>query len=120
MAAYLGLGAVGLPVFSGSPERGIGLAYMMGPTGGYLIGYLVSTLVVGRLAAGRGLLGRGLAMLAGLATVYLFGLPWLALFVPASGVIAAGFAPFIIGDLLKIALATALVTGVTRLKGGAA
>lgn len=117
MAAYLGAGAIGLPVFSGSPERGIGLAYMAGPTGGYLAGYLLATLVAGRLAEGRGLAGRLLAMLAGLAVVYAFGLIWLALFVPASGLIAAGFAPFILGDLVKIALAATLATGLGRLKG---
>lgn len=120
MAAYLAAGAVGLPVFSGSPARGIGLAYMAGPTGGYLIGYLLSTLVIGRLAHGRGPAGLVLAMLTGLAVVYAFGLAWLTLFVPASGLIAAGFAPFILGDLIKIALAVALITGLSRMKGHAA
>lgn len=117
MAVYLGAGAMGLSVFSGSPERGIGLAYMAGPTGGYLAGYLLATFVAGRLAEGRGLAGRLLAMLTGLAVVYAFGLIWLALFVPASGLIAAGFAPFILGDLIKIALAATLATGLGRLKG---
>ncbi|AJY45902.1 biotin transporter BioY [Martelella endophytica] len=116
MATYLGAGAIGLPVFSGSPERGLGLAYMAGPTGGYLLGYLLSTLVIGRLGAGRGLMGRTLAMLAGLAVVYAFGLMWLAHFVPASSLIAAGLAPFIVGDLLKIALASGLITALVSLK----
>ncbi|OCW59544.1 biotin transporter BioY [Hoeflea olei] len=120
MATYLAAGAAGLPVFSGSPERGIGLAYMAGPTGGYLLGYLLSTLVIGRLAAGRGLIGQGLAMLAGLGVIYAFGLMWLANFVPASGLIAAGFVPFILGDLIKIALAATVVTSLRRLKGPAA
>ncbi|MGV0818518.1 biotin transporter BioY [Martelella sp. AMO21009] len=120
MAAYLAAGAVGLPVFSGSPARGIGLAYMAGPTGGYLIGYLLSPLVIGRLAEGNGPMRLALAMLSGLAVVYAFGLAWLALFVPASGLITAGFAPFILGDLIKIALAVALITGLGRLKGRAA
>lgn len=119
MTTYLGAGAIGLPVFSGSPERGVGLAYMAGPTGGYLLGYLLSTLVVGRLAAKRGVTRQALAMLAGLAVVYGFGVTWLALFAPPSGLIAAGFAPFILGDLVKIALALALVTGLSRLTGRA-
>lgn len=117
MTAYLVAGAAGLPVFSGSPERGIGLAYMAGPTGGYLAGYLASTVVIGMLAQGRGLLARVLAMLAGLAVVYVFGLLWLTLFVPVSGLLAAGLAPFVLGDLVKIVLAAALVTGTARLKG---
>lgn len=119
MATYLAAGAAGLPVFSGTPERGIGLAYMVGPTGGYLLGYLLAVGVIGWLAQGRGMAGQALAMLAGLAVVYAVGLPWLAGFVPASGLLAAGFAPFILGDLVKIALACGLMTALRRLKGRA-
>ncbi|AMY69597.1 biotin transporter BioY [Frigidibacter mobilis] len=116
MAAYLGAGAMGLPVFSGTPERGIGLAYMAGPTGGYLAGYLLAAGLIGWLAAGRGWIGRALAMLAGLAVVYAAGLAWLAAFVPAPKLLAAGLTPFLLGDLVKIALAATLLTGLNRLK----
>lgn len=102
--AYLAAGAAGLPVFSGSPERGIGLAYMAGPTGGYLLGFLIASGLTGALARGRGTVGRVLAMLAGLGATYATGLPWLSLFVPLDRVIALGFAPFILGDLINIAL----------------
>ncbi|MBS1165355.1 MAG: hypothetical protein H6R00_1380 [Proteobacteria bacterium] len=122
--AYLAAGAAGLPVFSGSPERGIGLAYMAGPTGGYLAGYLVATWMVGTLAAGRGIVGRLLAMLAGLVPVYALGLAWLAVYVPADKLIALGIAPFILGDIVKVALVAAGCTAVpatlARLKGPAA
>ncbi|WP_212526135.1 biotin transporter BioY [Actibacterium sp. MT2.3-13A] len=116
MVAYLGAGAMGLPVFSGSPERGIGLAYMAGPTGGYLLGFLVASGLIGWLAAGRGWIGRALAMLAGLAVVYAAGLAWLAAFVPATKLLAAGLTPFLLGDLVKVALAATLVSGVFRLR----
>lgn len=102
--AYLAVGAAGLPVFSGSPERGIGIAYMMGPTGGYLLGYLVASWVTGALALGRGTAGRVMAMLAGLVIIYAVGLPWLGIYVPADQIVALGFTPFILGDLLKIAV----------------
>lgn len=102
--AYLAAGAAGLPVFSGSPERGIGLAYLAGPTGGYLAGYLLASGVVGWLAAGKGLLGRFTAMLVGLALIYGLGVAWLALYVPAGQLLAVGVAPFLFGDLVKIAL----------------
>lgn len=102
--AYLAAGAVGLPVFSGTPERGIGLAYMVGPTGGYLLGFLTASALTGWMALGRGILGRGIAMLAGLAVVYACGLAWLAQFAPADKLIAAGLAPFLLGDLVKIAI----------------
>lgn len=117
MVSYLAAGAAGLPVFSGTPERGIGIAYMVGPTGGYLIGFLIASGVIGWLARGRGAIGQGLAMLCGLAIVYAFGLAWLAQFVPAPKLIAAGFAPFILGDLIKIALVCTLLVGVRHLKG---
>ncbi|MCF4126863.1 biotin transporter BioY [Methylobacterium sp. SyP6R] len=107
MLGYLAAGAAGLPVFSGTPERGLGLAYMAGPTGGYLAGYLVAAGLVGALAAGRGLLGRVAAMLAGLAAIDAFGLAWLALFVPADRLVALGLAPFLLGDLVKIGLVAA-------------
>lgn len=101
---YLAVGAAGLPVFSDSPERGIGFAYMMGPTGGYLLGYLAASFVTGALAEGRKTLGRTVAMLAGLAVTYAVGLPWLGLFVPAKDILALGFTPFILGDLINIAM----------------
>lgn len=119
MAAYLAAGALGMPVFSGAPERGIGLAYMVGPTGGYLAGYLLGAGLTGWLAQGRGLIGRFGAMLAGLAVTYALGLAWLTSFVPASKLLAAGFTPFILGDLVKLALASGLITALTRLKARA-
>ncbi|EIE50294.1 biotin biosynthesis protein BioY [Salipiger aestuarii] len=119
MATYLAAGALGMPVFSGAPERGIGLAYMAGPTGGYLAGYLLGAGLTGWLAQGRGLIGRFLAMLAGLAVVYALGLAWLATFLPASGLLAAGFTPFILGDLVKLALASGLISGLALLRARA-
>ena len=91
-------------MFSGTPERGIGLAYMVGPTGGYLLGYFLACPLVGNLAAGRGTLGRVGAMLAGLVPIYGFGMAWLFVFVPYYEVVALGFMPFILGDLVKIAI----------------
>ncbi|KMO11801.1 biotin transporter BioY [Methylobacterium platani] len=111
---YLAAGAAGLPVFSGTPERGIGLAYMAGPTGGYLAGYLVAAGLVGTLAAGRGLLGRVAAMLAGLTAVYALGLAWLALSVPAENLVALGLAPFLLGDLVKVGLVAAGAAALPR------
>lgn len=105
--AYLAAGAAGLPVFSGSPERGIGLAYMVGPTGGYLAGYLVASWLVGVLAAGKGTLGRIGAMLAGMVPIYGLGMAWLAFYVPAGNLFAAGVLPFLLGDLLKIVVVAA-------------
>lgn len=103
-AGYLVAGALGFPVFSGSPARGIGLAYMAGPTGGYLIGFLIASWAVGVLAEGRRWLGQAGAMLLGLAIVYACGMAWLAFFVPGSQLFTLGVAPFLLGDLAKIGL----------------
>jgi biotin transport system substrate-specific component len=102
--AYLAAGATGFPVFAGTPERGIGLAYMAGPTGGYLAGYLAACWITGVLARGRGILGQIGAMLAGLVATYAGGLAWLLLFVPAKQVIPLGFTPFILGDLINVGM----------------
>lgn len=107
VAAYILAGATGLPVFSGSPERGIGLAYIVGPTGGYLAGYLVAAFLTGWLVQGRGMPGRVGAMAAGMAVVYVAGAAWLALYVPADKVVALGVVPFLLGDVVKIAVVAA-------------
>lgn len=119
--AYLSAGAMGLPVFSGSPERGIGFSYMVGPTGGYLLGYLIASWLVGVMAAGKGTSGRLVAMLAGMVPIYAIGLVWLALYVPAGQLLAVGALPFLLGDLAKIAVVAmtcaALPAAVARLRG---
>ncbi len=105
--AYLSAGAAGLPVFSGSPERGIGIAYMMGPTGGYLAGFLVASWLTGWLSQSGTLLRRTVAMMAGLVVIYVFGMAWLLAFLPAEKIFSIGVAPFILGDLVKIGIVAA-------------
>lgn len=111
MAAYLAEGAAGLPVFAGTPAHGIGLAYMAGPTGGYLLGLLLAAGLAGwagqRFAARPALLG--LLMLGALALNYAPGVAWLATFVGWHRAVTLGAAPFLLADLVKAALATALV-----------
>src|SRR5512133_2679495 len=109
LLVYLAEGAIGLPVFAGG---GVGLARLAGPTGGFLVGLVVAAYLVGALAE-RGWVRRPattiLAMLLGNVVIYAFGLAWLARFLGAGQVLAAGLLPFIPGDLLKLALAAALL-----------
>lgn len=118
---YLAEGAAGLPVFAGTPEKGIGLAYMMGPTGGYLLGYLPAAAVCGWLAErgwDRNVALTALAMLAGTVMIYLPGLLWLGAVVGwDKPVLAWGLTPFLLGDLLKLGLASAALPLVWRLVG---
>ena len=115
---YMAEGASGLPVFQGTPEKGIGMIYMMGPTGGYLAGFVVMAAIVG-WAADQGwdrnplkLFG---AMLAAEAVMMAMGFAWLATLVGADKAWQFGVVPFILGDLIKVALATCLVPAVWSL-----
>lgn len=117
--AYLAQGALGLPVFAGTPEKGIGLAYMLGTTGGYLLGFVVSAFVVGHLAYrrwDRSLLTMIAAMLIGNLIIYTLGLVWLGTVVGwDKPILAWGMMPFLLGDLAKILIAAALLPSIWKL-----
>lgn len=108
---YLAEGALGLPVFAGTPEKGLGLAYMAGSTGGYLFGFVLAAAVCGWLAErgwDRGVVTTAIAMLAGNILIYIPGLLWLGvLFGWDKPILAWGLFPFILGDMAKVALAAA-------------
>lgn len=117
---YLLEGALGFPVFAGTPEKGIGIAYMFGPTGGYLAGYLVAAAIVGYAAEqswGRRLFGLGAAMLAGEFAILGLGFAWLATLIGADKAFTFGVAPFLFADMVKVALAAALSTAAGNLVG---
>lgn len=116
MVLYLALGIAGLPVFA---EGASGLAKLMGPTGGYLIGFILAAALTGWLAQrewDRKALGTIGAFLAGTAVIYAVGLPWLAVALGQLGLpndlsatLQAGLYPFIPGDILKALAAGGLV-----------
>ncbi|PYE85839.1 biotin transporter BioY [Pseudoroseicyclus aestuarii] len=113
LLAYLAEGALGLPVFS---NGGAGLAYMAGPTGGFLLGFALMAWLAGLLAEnglGRGTLRLTLAALVPAAVLYLPGIAWLTVLTPLdlSGAFTAGAAPFLIGDAVKAVLAAMIVSG---------
>lgn len=116
---YLAEGAVGLPVFSGTPEKGLGLAYMMSTTGGYLVGFVLAAGAVGFLAErgwDRSPLKTALAMVLGNVLIYVTGLLWLGTIVGwYKPVLAWGLTPFLAGDAVKIAAAAVLMPLVWRL-----
>jgi biotin transport system substrate-specific component len=111
---YLTQGALGLPVFAG----GGGLAYMAGPTGGYLAGFLLAAVAVGWLAErgwARSAPSTLAAMLIGTAIIFGCGIAWLATLIGLPQAISAGLVPFLLSEAVKIALATALVPSAWRL-----
>lgn len=119
LALYLAEGALGLPVFAGTPEKGIGLAYVLGPTGGYLLGFLLAATVCGWLAErgwDRRVLTTIAAMLIGYVLIYVPGLLWLgALLGWDKPILEWGLTPFLLGDLTKLVLAAALLPAIWKL-----
>jgi biotin transport system substrate-specific component len=104
--AYLVEGALGLPVFA----TGAGLAYMAGPTAGYLAGFLVAATIVGWFADrghGRSILTTLIAFLIGEAVILSLGAGWLAVLFGPEKVVSAGLLPFLPGEIAKVALACA-------------
>ncbi len=106
---YMALGVFGLPVFAGTPEKGLGLAYMAGPTGGYLLGFVLAAAATGWLAEkgwDRRMISTFMAMLVGNIIIYVPGLIWLGqIFGWDQPIVAWGLTPFLFGDLAKIVLA---------------
>ena len=101
---YLGAGAAGAPVFAG----GAGIAYMMGPTGGYLLGFFVAAIVLGALAERgwtRSIITTAAAMVLGNAIIYLLGVSWLANLIGSAKAFEFGLLPFLYGDALKLVIA---------------
>jgi biotin transport system substrate-specific component len=109
VAAYLAVGAMGLPVFAGGAA---GPAVLAGPTGGYLIGFLGTAGTAGLLAEHRFMRGFPsalLSMLVSLVPTFAIGLAWLSYYVPSGFVLAAGFWPFLPGALIKAGVAALIV-----------
>ena len=105
LALYLLLGVLGLPFFAGG---GSGLSALLGPTGGYLVGFVVAAFLVGALAArglDRSVPGALLAFLAGEMVIYLFGIGWLSVYLGLNQAITAGFLPFLVVDAIKLVAA---------------
>jgi biotin transport system substrate-specific component len=112
VALYLFEGALGLPVFAGTPEKGIGLAYMAGPTGGYLAGFAVAAIAMGWLAErgwDRGLALSVAAMTIGTVLLFVPGVAWLAVLVGFEKAVQLGLMPFLVGSVLKLGLAAAVL-----------
>src|SRR5690606_5737036 len=117
VALYLFEGAIGLPVFSQTPPMPSGLGYLLGPTGGFLFGFIGLAFLVGWFAergCDRSLVKMGAVLLAASALLYVPGLVWLGIVVKSVGfsakLLAAGLYPFVLGDLIKVGLAASAVS----------
>lgn len=118
---YMAEGAMGFPVFQATPEKGIGVAYMLGTTGGYLAGFVVMAAIIG-WAADRGW-DRNIAKFLGAVLIaeivmMAMGFGWLAMLIGADKAWQFGVVPFIVPDLVKVMLAAVLVPAAWPLMPG--
>ena len=120
---YMMMGALGFDVFAGSSAEVSGLSYMMGSTGGYLVGYVLAVVALGALARkgwDRAWGKMALALVLGNALIYVPGLIWLTvLYGLEAPILSWGLTPFLLGDMVKLALAALLLPALWSLVGRA-
>ena len=105
ISLYLFEGIFGLPVFAGTPEKGIGLVYFAGPTMGYLIGFLVAVYFSGSFKYDNGLINTFLKLIFSVSFIYIFGLIWLGTLIGwDKPIFKLGAQPFLLAELFKILL----------------
>ncbi|MBM7066756.1 biotin transporter BioY [Actibacterium sp. 188UL27-1] len=135
IVGYLALGAAGLNIFASSSAENYGIGYMLGGSGGYLLGYILAVAYLGwssRRGLDRSIEGMGGAMLVASLAIYVPGLLWLNQWIVVGDrfnaaefssiwdqTLAWGLTPFLIGDLLKLALAALLIPALWALVGKA-
>ncbi len=107
ISLYLIEGIAGLPVFSGTPEKGIGLIYFTGPTMGYLIGFLVAGYLAGKFHYDNNLLKNFFKLTFATSFIYFFGILWLGSLIGwEKPIFKLGVQPFLLAELFKILIAT--------------
>ena len=114
VSLYLLQGMVGIPVFA----YGGGLPYLLGPTGGFLFGFLIASFLIGELADrgwGKSMFKSVFAMLIGLLIIYICGVFQLSVLKGFDFAIINGLKPFIVGDLYKLVLAALLLPQIWKL-----
>jgi len=114
---YLLEGIIGLPVFSNSPEKGIGIAYFVGPTMGYLIGFIFACFLAGYFKYSSNYLVNFLKILISTSIIYVFGVIWLGTLIGwDKPILHLGVLPFLLAELFKILLLTLLVNKIIKFR----
>ena len=116
VSLYLFEGIIGLPVFSGTPEKGIGLVYFTGPTMGYLIGFLIAVYISGKFTYDNNLIKNFLKLLIATSFIYIFGMSWLGYLIGwDKPIFQLGAQPFLLAELLKILIATFAINQIKKI-----
>ena len=117
ISLYLFEGIFGLPVFAGTPEKGIGFAYFTGPTMGYLIGFLFAAYFAGWFNYDKGLINTFLKLVFSVSIIYIFGLIWLGTLIGwDKPIFKFGAQPFLLAELFKILLLMFLAPVLSKAK----
>ncbi len=117
ISLYLFEGIIGLPVFSGTPEKGVGLVYFMGPTMGYLLGFIVAGYLAGKFVYDNNLIKNFLKLFFATSFIYIFGMLWLGSFIGwDKPIFELGAQPFLLAELFKILIATFAVNQIKKFR----
>ena len=116
VSLYLFEGIIGLPVFSGSPEKGIGLIYFTGPTMGYLLGFLIAVYVSGKFIYDNNLIKNFLKLMLATSFIYILGMSWLGSLIGwDKPIFQLGAQPFLLAELFKILIATFAINQIKKI-----
>jgi len=114
---YLLEGIIGIPVFSNSPEKGVGIVYFTGPTMGYLIGFLFAAFFAGYLNLKNNIFIIFGKLIFSVSTIYLFGVLWLGILIGwDKPILELGVMPFLLAELFKVCLLTILAKKIIKFK----
>jgi len=117
VSLYMFEGIIGLPVFAGTPEKGIGLVYFTGPTMGYLIGFLAATFFAGKFNYDNNILKTFLKLLFATSFIYILGMAWLGNLIGwDKPIFKLGAQPFLLAELFKILIATFAINQIKKIK----
>jgi biotin transport system substrate-specific component len=117
VGVYLLEGIIGIPVFSNSPEKGVGLVYFTGPTMGYLIGFLFAVFFAGYLDLKSNIFIVFSKLIFSVSIIYLFGVIWLGTLIGwDKPILELGVIPFLLAELFKICLLTILAKKIIKLR----
>ena len=117
VSLYLFEGIIGLPVFSGTPEKGVGLVYFTGPTMGYLIGFLVAVFLAGSFHYDRNIAKNFIKLTFAISFIYVFGMLWLGILIGwEKPIFELGAKPFLLAELFKILLIALTISKIKKIR----
>ena len=118
ISLYLFEGIIGLPVFSGTPEKGVGIIYFTGPTMGYLLGFLLAAYCAGKFSYDENIVKTFLKLFFATSLIYIFGVLWLGSLIGwDKPIFHLGVEPFLLAEFTKILIATFAINQIKKIKG---